>query len=115
MSFDKMVMELQKSGADIIADLTPEKAQLLHMGMLLMEEAGEVGGIIKKMVFYDKEKIINLIDELGDIEFALSAIRQMTGLDRDSILRANQHKLSKRYPKNVFSLYDALNRADTKD
>jgi NTP pyrophosphatase (non-canonical NTP hydrolase) len=108
-----MVAALIKPGEEIIAETTPLKAHLNHMAMLLSGEAGEVVDAIKKHTIYNKElDFVNVIEELGDIEFALEAIRKSLGIHRDETLAMNMEKLSKRYPQGSFSNTDAQTRAD---
>lgn len=108
-----MVAALVKPGEDIISETTPLKAHLNHMAMLLSGEAGEVVDAIKKHTIYGKElDYVNVIEELGDIEFALEAIRTSLTIHRDETLAMNMEKLSKRYPQGAFSNDAAQTRAD---
>tara|TARA_R110000850_G_scaffold91270_12_gene193853 strand:- start:316 stop:1011 length:696 start_codon:yes stop_codon:yes gene_type:complete len=108
-----MVAALIKPGEEIIAETTPLKAHLNHMAMLLAGEAGEVVDAIKKHTIYGKDlDFVNVIEELGDIEFALEAIRSSLTIHRDETLAMNMEKLAKRYPHGNFSNADAQSRAD---
>ena len=94
----RMVNNLAKQGEDILKDLTPHTAELLHMAILLAGEAGELVDCIKKHAIYTKKlDFDNLEEELGDIEFSLERIRQLTGVTREETLEANIKKLAKRY------------------
>lgn len=111
-NYDEFVRSRLKSSEEILTSLTPEKAQLVHLAMLLASEAGEMVDSIKKHVIYEKDiDMLNVIEEMGDIEFALSAIRLQLNLDRDFVLAANEAKLKRRYPTK-FSNADAAARAD---
>lgn len=98
MTHSQLVRALAKSGADILAGQTPAQAHLLHMGVGVCGEAGELIDAIKKHVVYRKPlDIPNIVEELGDLEFYLEGIRQALGLDRDVILTRNIEKLTLRY------------------
>lgn len=113
LSYEEFVDSLKKPGEAIIASLSPKKADLWHMGTLLAGEAGEALDAIKKHVIYGKElDFENVIEELGDVEFALSGIRSALGIDRDLVLATNHFKLSKRYSNGSYSDEQAKNRAD---
>jgi NTP pyrophosphatase (non-canonical NTP hydrolase) len=110
MSYEQFVRSKRKP-ADKIS-MTNKQKDLVHFGILAVEEAGEVLGLIKKHVIYGKE--LDLTDvqlELGDLEFALEALRQTLYLDRDTILAMNQAKLNLRY-KEGYSDEEALQRHD---
>ena len=111
--FDEMTLALAKDGQDIINDLTPEKADLLHMAVGVSGEAGELLDAVKKAVIYNKEMDLeNIIEELGDLEFYMSKIRQIVGVTREEILQRNIDKLSVRYAKGKYSNDQAQERAD---
>ena len=94
-----LVSKLAKPGADIIATLTPEKAHIWHMASALQSEAGELFDAIKKPVIYNKKEIdrVNVVEELGDMEFYMAGIRQGLGISRRETLIANMEKLGVRY------------------
>ena len=93
-----LVLKLAKPGADIIASLTPEKADLLHMAVGVSGEAGELLDAVKKHVVYNKPlDVNNVVEELGDIEFYMAKIRASLFLTRREILQHNLDKLTKRY------------------
>ena len=107
------VRTLAKPGADVLADLTPETAHLLHMAAGVSGEAGELLDAIKKAAVYkkalDRE---NVIEELGDLEFYMEGVRQGVGVSRDECLAANRAKLAKRYADKQYSNQQAAERAD---
>ena len=107
------VESLKKPGQAIIDSLDPKKADLLHMSVLLADECGELVGALKKHCIYGKDlDFKNVIEELGDIEFALSGIRTTLGIDRDRVLADNVFKLTKRYSAGRYSDQQAIDRAD---
>ena len=111
--YRKFVMDLQKPGVEILEQLTPKDAQLLHMAVLASEEAGEVLSHIKKAVFYRKPLDMEKIkDELGDLEFALTALRELLGVSWGEVVSGNMKKLSRRFPAGSFNDTDAQQRVD---
>lgn len=110
---DEMVRVLVKPGADILRDLTPEKAHLLHMVVGVAGEAGELLDAIKKHTVYCKEvDVTNVIEELGDLEFYMEGVRQALNLTREQTLEANIAKLGKRYEGLKYSNQAAIDRVD---
>ena len=98
-------------------ELTPEKANLLHAAIGLVTEAGELLEAIHGHVFDDKPlDIENVVEELGDQEFYLEAMRQAASwpdfeIDRDLVIAKNIEKLQKRYAKG-YTDQAAKDRAD---
>ena len=119
MNHSALVKNLAKPGQDIINELTPEKAHLLHMAACIPEEAGEIYGAIKKHIFYNKpltlEMRTKIINEMGDLEFYLEGLRQGLDLSREEVLEANINKLQKRYSEGSYSDAQANERADKED
>ena len=113
-SHGDMVKALSKNGADIIYDLTSEKAHLLHMAVGVAGEAGELLDAVKKAVIYGKRlDRENVIEELGDLEFYMEGIRQVTGITRENTIDHNIDKLSNgRYKSGSYSDEQAINRED---
>lgn len=111
-SYGRFVESRIKPGEEIVAEMTPFKAHLLHMTMGAMTEVGEIGTTIKAHVFYGKElDLENLIEELGDLEFYIEGLRGKLEIWRSQVLDHNVKKLSKRYAKG-YSNEAAINRAD---
>lgn len=114
--YDKMTAALSKAGSDIISELSPEKADLLHMAVGVSGEAGELLDAVKKTAIYGKPlDHKNMVEELGDLEFYMSRIRQIIGVTRDEVLEQNYDKLSKRYSAGKYSNEQAQYRADKED
>ena len=108
-----LVADLFKDPREIIAEMNNHKALLTHGALGIAGESGELVDVIKKYVMYGKElDYENMIEEMGDIEFYLEAIRQATGITRQQTLEANITKLEKRYPNGSFSNKDAQERKD---
>lgn len=113
ISHEELVAALQKPGADLMAQMTPEKADLNHMALGVAGETGELIDAIKKYTMYDKKiDRENVIEELGDMEFYLQGIRRILGISREETLQANIAKLSKRYEGLQYTDKRAQDRAD---
>jgi len=108
-----LVTALLKPGEDIVATMTPEKANLWHLASLVAGEGGEVLDAVKKYAVYGKPlDLENVIEEMGDLEFGLEGLRQALDLTREEVLAANISKLSVRYPTMGYRDEDAIARAD---
>ena len=104
-----------KDGSAIVDGMNPVKAELMHAAIGICGEAGELLDAIKKHVIYGKAiDRQNAIEELGDIEFYLAAIRNITQISCKEIIDANVEKLSKRYPIG-YTDQAAIERKDKQD
>lgn len=93
-----LVKRLAKPGEAIVAELTPEKAHLLHMVVGVSGEAGELLDCIKKHVIYGKElDVDNVVEEIGDIYFYIQGILNQLELIPEVCIKENIIKLEKRY------------------
>ena len=111
--FESMVAALVKSGQDIIDTLTPEKMHTIHMAVGVSGESGELLDAVKKYVIYNKElDRVNVIEELGDLEFYMEGLRQGLGITREETIGANIAKLGVRYSSGSYSDQQAQARAD---
>lgn len=109
----ELVTALVKPGQDIIASLDPAKANLLHMTVGVVGEAGELIDAIKKHVVYNKPlDVVNVVEELGDLEFYMEGLRQQLGITREETIQGNIAKLSERYKGLKYSDKAAQERAD---
>jgi NTP pyrophosphatase (non-canonical NTP hydrolase) len=113
-----MVTKLLKPGTAVLENLTPTACDLIHTAMGVCTEAGELLDAVKKATIYRKPlDIHNVIEELGDLEFYMEALRQTTKITREETLLANLNKLSKgdkaRY-KDGYSDAAAIERVDKK-
>lgn len=111
--FENLVAALVKPGESIVAELTPGKADLLHMAVGVAGEAGELVDAIKKHVIYNKPiDLDNVIEELGDMEFYMERIRQRLNIRREETIEATIAKLQRRYESMAYSDAAAQTRAD---
>lgn len=85
---------------------------LNHAAIGIAGEAGELLDAVKKHWAYNKPlDVPNIIEELGDLEFYMQAMRSLLNLSREEIIAANITKLEKRFP-NGYSDEAAQARAD---
>jgi NTP pyrophosphatase (non-canonical NTP hydrolase) len=85
---------------------------LLHAAVGIAGEAGELLDAVKKTWVYERPlDIANLVEELGDLEFYMQAMRAELGITREQVLEANVQKLLKRYPTG-YTNEAAIARAD---
>ncbi len=109
----EMVKGLKKDGNHVLEDLSPFKADMIHMVMGISGEAGELLDAVKKCVIYKKNlDLDNVIEELGDIEFYLEGLRQILQVTRAETLNANIDKLGTRYKNFQYTNKQATERAD---
>lgn len=101
---------------------TPQVMQL-HAALGLCEEAGELGGCIKKHAVYNKPLTAtmkedgktlkqHIIEEAGDVLFYLQACLNQFELDFQDVLQYNAIKLSERYLDLTYSDEQANARRD---
>jgi len=112
MNYSEMVKVLVKPDLDIYESLASGDMHILHMGVGISGEAGELVDALKKHIIYrkplDRE---NVIEELGDLEFYMEGLRQGLNITRSETLDANIKKLGKRY-RDGYSDTAARERAD---
>ncbi|TXH11210.1 MAG: nucleotide pyrophosphohydrolase [Hyphomicrobiaceae bacterium] len=112
-TYGQMVKKLFKPGEAILQAMSPKDMELNHAALGIAGETGELVDALKKYLMYlqplDRE---NVVEELGDLEFYMEAIRQSVGITRHETLEHNYNKLmKKRYP-NGYSDEAAIARAD---
>lgn len=88
----------------------------MHAAIGVASEAGELLDAIKKSWVYKKDlDYEHIIEELGDIEFYLQALRYQLCIRRKEVIEANVNKLMERYPSGQYSDEQAQARADKYD
>ena len=84
---------------------------MLHAGVGISGEAGELLDAIKKSWVYNKPlDRENLKEELGDILFYLTKLASMLGVTVDELCEINRRKLKQRYPSGKYTDKDAQER-----
>jgi len=108
-----MVASLLKPAIEVYNQLTLTKIDCLHSAFGISGEAGELLDATKKYVFYNKPiDRENVVEELGDLEFYMEALRKTLLITREETLKANMDKLAERYKKFQYSDKAAIERAD---
>lgn len=111
--YEQFVQSIVKSGHDILVQLTPLQASMLHMAVGVSGEAGELLDAVKKHCVYQKSlDFENVKEEAGDILFYLTGLLNDMGITLNECIEANREKLSKRYPNKCYSNAAAIARAD---
>lgn len=89
-------------------------ARLLTAASGLSSESGEFHEIVKKCVYQGKplteETKFHLMRELGDIIWYWAQACIALGLDPNTVIAENVHKLESRYPGGTFDVYHSENR-----
>lgn len=99
--------------AALMKDMGSSTLNILHAAVGISGEAGELLDAVKKHWAYGKElDKVNVIEELGDLEFYMQAMRNQIGVPRSYILSKNQEKLAERYKSLKYSDAAAIERAD---
>jgi len=112
MTHAELVQSLKKTPEAIANEITHSDLDIIHMGIGISGEAGELLDAIKKKAIYQKElDRENVVEELGDLEFYMEGLRQATGITREETIEHNIAKLTKRYGKQ-YSNEAAHARAD---
>lgn len=104
--YARFVFQLVKDMGDSVLDK-------LHAAVGIAGEAGELLDAIKKHWAYGKPlDVQNVVEELGDLEFYMCAMRLLIGVSRQEVLQANANKLAVRYAGLQYSDTAAIIRAD---
>jgi hypothetical protein len=79
--YEIMVSELRKDPHVILAELTAQKCDMMHAAIGLTGEAGEICLAVVAMVTRSAPlDIVNIVEELGDMEFYANQLMLVTGL-----------------------------------
>ncbi|SRR6056300_595694 len=72
--------------------------RLLHAGIGISTEAGELLDALKKHIFYGKElDRVNMAEEVGDLFWYIAIIADELGFEFESVMEKNIEKLKARY------------------
>jgi NTP pyrophosphatase (non-canonical NTP hydrolase) len=98
VAYEVFVAALVKPGGAIRSTLTDSKVDAWHNATGVSGEAGELLDAIKKYVVYNKPlDRVNVVEELGDLEFYMEGLRQSLDITREETIIANRAKLQVRY------------------
>jgi NTP pyrophosphatase (non-canonical NTP hydrolase) len=90
--------------------ITPEMTRLLHGGIGISTESGEILDALKKHIYYGKPlDKVNIMEECGDVLWYVALILREVGYSFEEVAEINIKKLRARYG-DKFSEYDAQNR-----
>lgn len=110
---NKQVPEYPDFVAALAKPMATPMDNILHMAVGLAGEAGELLDAVKKGWAYNKPlDFANMIEELGDALFYIQGMLNFLGLEPDTVIRMNQHKLLKRFPNVAYSDLHAQQRLD---
>lgn len=86
--------------------------RLIHAGIGMSGEAGEIVDQLKKSMMYGKElNVEHLKEECGDLLWYMSIMLHQINSSFEEVMQKNVDKLNKRYPTG-FTEKDALERKD---
>jgi len=109
MTFD----QYQRASARTINTDLGYQEQLANAGLGISDEAGEVAGLVKKMLYQGHPaNPIKIANEMGDVLWYLALLATTMGFSLGDVAEANVKKLEQRYPKG-FSAADSINRGDS--
>jgi NTP pyrophosphatase (non-canonical NTP hydrolase) len=111
--YSLFVDSLCKPGFQILVDMKPTDAHLVHMAMGVAGEAGELLDAIKKSAIYrkpyDRE---NILEECGDLLFYIQGVLNYYSVPMEEVIELNRSKLQKRYSEGKYTDTQATTRAD---
>ena len=117
---DKVTSEASKSSdkmnerVEYLNSNGVEVSRLLTASIGLSGEVGELNEIIKKILFqaktYDSVTHEHMKKELGDIMWYITQACLALNIDLSDVIKGNKEKLSKRFPDQVFSHHNNVNR-----
>jgi NTP pyrophosphatase (non-canonical NTP hydrolase) len=114
--YSLFVDSLCKPGIDILVQMQPAEAHLVHMAMGVSGEAGELLDAIKKAAIYrkplDRE---NVLEECGDLLFYIQGVLNYYSVPMEEVIELNRLKLLKRYSEGKYTNAQANNRADKQE
>lgn len=109
---DITLVEYQEAALRTAKDMGSLQQNLIHAGLGIASEAGEVTSTIKAACIYNKEiDIANLMEEAGDIMWYLALLAKCMGTTLEDIAKDNIRKLRTRFPSGYSDL-DAQMRWD---
>ena len=91
--------DFQQAALRTVNPSLDERDRLLDATAGLVEEAGELLGLVRKKVFQDRDVGADrLREELGDVLWCLAVASHNLGFSLSDIAEANRSKLAKRHP-----------------
>ena len=102
--------EYQKVSYKAIQDHTDVKEEVMHWAIGLGEESGEALSVIKHRYYGGGFDLEDLVGELGDVLWHISALCTAFGIDLELVARYNLLKLEHRYPELQFDNKRSMDR-----
>lgn len=96
--------EYQKETYKAIQAHSSSKEEEMHWALGTGEEAGELLGVIKHRHYGGEFSTINLVKELGDVLWHISAMCTVFGIEFEDVAKYNIMKLNNRYPNGKFDV-----------
>lgn len=78
------------------------KEEVMHWAIGLGEEAGEALSVIKHRYYGGSYDVEDLVSELGDVLWYISALCTATGIKLEDVAKYNIERIYHRYPKLTF-------------
>lgn len=106
--------------ADFVSTLFNHQTTLIdndlnHAFYGMVNEIGELGGALKKRIGYNREiDWENVLEEVGDLMFYVTAFCRVKGWDVEYVMERNMEKLRRRYPEG-YTDECAVERKDKAD
>lgn len=102
-----------ESFKEVIDRIDDTQIRLLHNGIGLSGEAGELIDAIKKHVFYNKPlDVENVVEECGDMLWYMTRLLKTLGFSLEDAMLHNHVKLNQKRYKKGYSNQAAQERAD---
>lgn len=109
-----MLKEYIKNANKTIQKDTPIEKRLMQGSIGMTGESAEVMDLVKKVVFQGhemtEEKHDKIIEEIGDVMWYANLLIQTLDTRWEEVLKKNNDKLLKRYPKGEFNSKDSIER-----
>ena len=110
--YDANSLQYQKDALVTLSTVKPDiSMQLLHGALGLCTEVGELQDAIKRMFYGKALDAENIIEELGDLEWYMAAIRDALDVTQAEVQARNIIKLKTRYAEK-FTKHEAIERRD---
>ena len=110
--YDANSLQYQNDALVTLSTVKPDiSMQLLHGALGLCTEVGELQDAIKRMFYGKTLDAENIIEELGDLEWYMAAIRDALDVTQAEVQARNIIKLKTRYAEK-FTEQEAIERRD---
>lgn len=97
----------------LLKPMPREIDNLLHCVLGISGESGELVDAVKKHWAYNKPlDHENILEEMGDLFFYFQGMMNLFGIELDTLVRLNQHKLLQRFPNVAYTDFHAQARLD---